>query len=126
MSGELDMTAITSDRRAMTGTSALHGHQLEGNMARAAAAEGVGTFVLVLSIVSTVIAAALAQPVAGSPYSSVAVPLAGGIALAVLVASLGHVSGPTSIQRSRWDWPSTAASRQPLWQATCWLSLPAR
>ncbi len=87
------MTAITSDRRAMTGTSALHGHQLGGNMARAAAAEGVGTFVVVLSIVSTVIAAALAEPVAGSPYGSVAVPLAGGIALAVLVACLGHVSG---------------------------------
>jgi MIP family channel proteins len=77
----------------MTGTSALHGHQLAGNMARAAAAEAVGTFVLVLSIVSTVIAAALAEPVAGSPYSSVAVPLAGGIALTALVASLGHVSG---------------------------------
>ena len=46
-----------------------------------------------LTIISTVIGAALATPVAGVPYGSLAVPLAGGIALAIVVASLGHVSG---------------------------------
>lgn len=71
----------------------LHGHPLAANMATVAVAEAIGTFVLVLTIVSTVIGAALARPVAGAPYGSLAVPLAGGIALAIAVASLGHVSG---------------------------------
>ena len=62
-------------------------------MARAAVAEATGTFVLVLTIVSTVIAAALARPVAGAPYGSLAVPVAGGVALAALAVSLGPVSG---------------------------------
>jgi MIP family channel proteins len=71
----------------------LHGHQLEGNMARAAIAEAVGTFVLVLAITSAAVAATLARPLAGAPYGSLAVPAAGGLALAVLAASLGHISG---------------------------------
>ena len=71
----------------------LHGHPLASNMSRAALAETVGTFMLVLTIVSTAIGATLAKPVAGVPYGSLAVPLAGGIVLAVAVASLGHVSG---------------------------------
>jgi glycerol uptake facilitator-like aquaporin len=49
--------------------------------------------VLVLTIVSTVIAAALARPVAGAPYGSLAVPVAGGVALAALAVGLGSVSG---------------------------------
>jgi aquaporin Z/aquaporin NIP len=56
-------------------------------------AETVGTFVLVLTIIATAIAAGLAKPVAGAAYGSVAVPLAGGVALATVVAALGHVSG---------------------------------
>jgi MIP family channel proteins len=56
-------------------------------------AEALGTFVLVLAITSTAVAAALERPLAGAPYGSLAVPLAGGLALAVLTASLGHVSG---------------------------------
>lgn len=69
------------------------GHALEGNLARAAVAEALGTFVLTLAITSAAVAAVLARPLAGAPYSSIAVPIAGGLALAALAASLGHVSG---------------------------------
>jgi MIP family channel proteins len=71
----------------------LQGHPIGGNKIRTAAAEALGTFVLVLAITSTAVAAALAKPLAGAPYGSLAVPIAGGLALAVLAASLGHVSG---------------------------------
>jgi aquaporin Z/aquaporin NIP len=71
----------------------LHGHQLERNLARAVTAEAAGTFVLVLAITSTAVAASLSRPVAGTPYGSLAVPVAGGLALAIAVASLGHISG---------------------------------
>src|ERR1700733_5800027 len=73
--------------------SGLHGHRLEDSAARAAAAEFLGTFVLVLTIISTAIAAQLSKAIAGAPYDSLAVPLAGGFALVVVVASLGHLSG---------------------------------
>jgi glycerol uptake facilitator-like aquaporin len=72
----------------------LHGHQLERNLARAVTAEAIGTFVLVLAITSAAVAAALSRPVAGAPYGwSLAVPVAGGLALAIAVAGLGHISG---------------------------------
>ena len=71
----------------------LHGHQLERNLARAVTAEAAGTFVLVLAITSAAVAATLSRPVAGAPYGSLAVPVAGGLALASAVASLGHISG---------------------------------
>lgn len=89
-------TTLPSGRPAVESARAsgfLHGHQLERNMARAAAAEAVGTFVLVLAITSAAVAATLARPVAGAPYGSLAVPAAGGLALAILAASLGHISG---------------------------------
>ena len=71
----------------------LHGHRLEGNLAQAVTAEAIGTFVLVLAITSAAVAAALSRSVAGAPYGSLAVPVAGGLALAIAVASLGHISG---------------------------------
>ena len=71
----------------------LHGHQLERNLARAVTAEAAGTFVLVLAITSAAVAAALSWPVAGAPYGSLAVPVAGGLALAIGVAGLGHIFG---------------------------------
>jgi MIP family channel proteins len=80
----------TADRNAVV---LLHGHQLERNLARAVTAEAAGTFVLVLAITSTAVAAALSRPVAGAPYGSLAVPVAGGLALAIGVASVGHISG---------------------------------
>jgi MIP family channel proteins len=79
-----------------TGRSAvvlLHDHQLERSLARAVTAEAVGTFVLVLAITSTAVAASLSRPIAGAPYGSLAVPVAGGLALAIGVASAGHISG---------------------------------
>ncbi len=71
----------------------LHGHQLERNLARAVTAEAAGTFVLVLAITSTAVAATLSRPIAGTPYGSLAVPVAGGAALAIAVAGAGHISG---------------------------------
>jgi MIP family channel proteins len=71
----------------------LHGHQLERNLARAVTAEAAGTFVLVLAITSAAVAVTLSRPVAGPPYGSLAVPAAGGLALAIAVAATGHISG---------------------------------
>lgn len=74
-------------------TFLLYGHELKHNLPRAAAAEVVGTFILVLAITSAAVAATLARPVAGVPYGSLAVPVAAWLALTVLAASLGHISG---------------------------------
>jgi aquaporin Z/aquaporin NIP len=71
----------------------LYGQRPEINIARAAAAEAVGTFILVLAITSAAVAATLARPVAGVPYGSLAVPVAAWLALTILAASLGHISG---------------------------------
>jgi MIP family channel proteins len=88
------MTPRSAPRTAPSGTVVLlHGHQLERNLAHAVTAEAIGTFVLVLAITSAAVAAALSRPVAGPPYGSLAVPVAGGLALAIAVASLGHISG---------------------------------
>jgi MIP family channel proteins len=48
---------------------------------------------LVLTIACAVIGARLAMPIAGAPYGSLTVAVAGGLALAVTVAVLGPVSG---------------------------------
>jgi MIP family channel proteins len=84
-----------SGQRPAGGSAAmvLHGHQLERNLARAVTAEAVGTFVLVLAITSTAVAATLSRSVAGAPYGSLAVPVAGGLALGIGVAGAGHISG---------------------------------
>jgi MIP family channel proteins len=88
-------TSPGSGQRTATGSAVvfLHGHQLEGNLARAVTAEAAGAFVLVLAISSAAVAATLSRPVAGTPYGSLAVPVAGGLALAIAVAGLGHLSG---------------------------------
>ena len=52
----------------------LHGRQLELNLARAVTAEA-GTFVLVLAITSTAVAAALSRPLAGAPDGPWSCPL---------------------------------------------------
>jgi hypothetical protein len=74
-------------------TAGLHGHPLQDNMARAAVAETLGTFILVLTIITTVVAAGLSKSIAGPAYGSLAVAVAGGVSLALVVASLGHISG---------------------------------
>ena len=74
------MSPRSGQRIATSGDAVvlLHGHQLERNLARALIAEAAGTFVLVLAITSAAVAAALSRPVAGVPYGSLAVPVAGG------------------------------------------------
>jgi MIP family channel proteins len=89
-------TGAAKEDRTIDGgppATGLHGHPLEANMARASVAEAIGTFVLVLTILSTVVAATLSRSIAGAPYGSLAVPVAGGLALAIVVAALGHISG---------------------------------
>ena len=88
-------TGHGTDRRAARAVPAmrLHGHPVEGNLSRALVAEAVGTMILVLAITATAVAAALGRPIAGTPYGSLAVVAAGGLALAVIAAGLGPVSG---------------------------------
>jgi MIP family channel proteins len=71
----------------------LHGHPLAASLLPAATAEALGTLILVLTITVTAVAASLARPIAGAAYGSLAVPAAGGLALAALIVSLGPVSG---------------------------------
>jgi MIP family channel proteins len=79
--GGIGMATETA-RRSELG---LHGHELRSAFGRATIAEAVGTFVLVLAITGVV--------AAGTAYGGETVALAGGGALAVVVAALGPVSG---------------------------------
>lgn len=71
----------------------LHGCPLDGNLVRAATAEAVGTFFLVVVIACTAVAATLGRPITAAPYGSMALPIMAGMVLAALVAGLGPVSG---------------------------------
>ena len=72
----------------------LYGSQVTGNMLRSAVAEIVGTFILVFTGTAVATAAILEHSTAGPYfYDSLAVALAFGLALAVIVAAIGHVSG---------------------------------
>ena len=90
MSAALKQTQVDHASNYRVG---LHSHFLDGNVYRLAAAEFVGSFVLVLTIVATVLGASLNQPIAGSPFGSVAIAVAGGLGLSIGVAALGHISG---------------------------------
>ena len=90
MTMDVDSPPVKRDARTDFG---LHGHPFEANIARICAAETIGTFFLVLAIISTAIAATLDKAIAGAAYGSLAVPLAGGLTLAAAVAGLGPVSG---------------------------------
>ena len=59
----------------------------------AALAELVGTFILVFGGTAVAVGAILSRPTAGAAYDSLAVALAFGLALAAVVAAIGHVSG---------------------------------
>ncbi len=56
-------------------------------------AELVGTFILVFTGIAVAVAALLDRPTAGGAYDSLAIALAVGLALAAVVAAIGHVSG---------------------------------
>ena len=72
----------------------LYGSRIGSNMLGAAVAELVGTFVLVFTGTAVATAATLQRSTAGPAfYDSLAVALAFGVALAAVVAAIGHVSG---------------------------------
>jgi len=62
-------------------------------MARAATAEAVGTFLLVLVGTAVATAATLGKNTAGPAYDSLAIALSFGLVLTAIVAALGQVSG---------------------------------
>ena len=71
----------------------LYGSDTGTNIARAAVAEMVGTFILVFTGTAVAVAAIIGNTLVGDPFGSLSVPLAFGIVLVALVAALGHVSG---------------------------------
>ena len=72
----------------------LYGSQIDAShIIGAAVAELVGTFILVFGGTAVAVGAILSRPTAGPPYDSLAVALGFGLALAAVVAALGHVSG---------------------------------
>ena len=72
----------------------LYGSEIGGNVLGSALAELIGTFILVFTGCAVAVAAILQRPTAGPAfYDSLAVALAFGIALVVIVAAIGHVSG---------------------------------
>lgn len=71
----------------------LYGSEVSGNAARVGVAEAVGTFILVYAGTAVATGALLQRPTAGTPYDSLSIALAFGVALAAMAAALGHVSG---------------------------------
>jgi MIP family channel proteins len=72
----------------------LYGSQIDdSHLVGAGIAELVGTFILVYGGTAVAVGAILSRPTAGAAYDSLAVALAFGLALAIVVAALGHVSG---------------------------------
>lgn len=68
-------------------------HHQRGNMLRAAVAEAIGTFLLVLVGTAVATAAILGAETAGPSYDSLAIALSFGLVLTALVGALGHTSG---------------------------------
>lgn len=85
--GRAPQSAALGSQRAVT--AGLYGSEVGGNVVRAAAAEFVGTFLLVLAGTTVAAAATLNR---GS-YDGLAVALAFGLVLTALATALGHVSG---------------------------------
>ena len=76
-------------------SNGLYGSQVDSsNLMGSAVAELIGTFVLIYTGCAVAVAAILQRPTAGPIfYDSLAVALAFGLALVVIVAAIGHVSG---------------------------------
>jgi len=86
--------ALDEKEREQSGGGGLYGSQIDSShIVGAAIAELVGTFILVFGGTAVAVAAILARPTAGAAYDSLAVALAFGLALAAVVAAVGHVSG---------------------------------
>ena len=86
--------AIDEKEQEDSGSGGLYGSQIDAShIVGASIAELVGTFVLVFGGTAVAVGAILSRPTAGAAYDSLAVALAFGLALAVVVAAVGHVSG---------------------------------
>jgi MIP family channel proteins len=86
--------AIDEKEQEESGGGGLYGSQIDAShIVGAAIAELVGTFILVFGGTAVAVGAILARPTAGAAYDSLAVALAFGLALAAVVAAVGHVSG---------------------------------
>jgi MIP family channel proteins len=86
--------ALEEKEQDQQGGSGLYGSQIDAShLVGAAIAELVGTFILVFGGTAVAVGAILARPTAGPAYDSLAVALAFGLALAAVVAAIGHVSG---------------------------------
>ena len=86
--------ALDEKEQEESGGGGLYGSQIDAShIVGAAIAELVGTFILVFGGTAVAVGAILARPTAGPAYDSLAVALAFGLALAVVVAAIGHVSG---------------------------------
>jgi MIP family channel proteins len=86
--------AIEEKEQEESGSGGLYGSQIDAShLVGAAIAELVGTFILVFGGTAVAVAAILSRPTAGAAYDSLAVALAFGLALAAVVAAIGHVSG---------------------------------
>jgi MIP family channel proteins len=82
------------EREEKSDSGGLYGSQIDAShLVGAAIAELVGTFILVFGGTAVAVAAILSRPTAGGAYGSLAIALAFGLALAIVVASIGHVSG---------------------------------
>jgi MIP family channel proteins len=86
--------AMDEKEQEESGGGGLYGSQIDAShILGAAIAELVGTFILVFGGTAVAVGAILSRPTAGPPYDSLAVALAFGLALAAVVAAVGHVSG---------------------------------
>src|SRR5215207_2204060 len=82
------------EKEEESGGGGLYGSQIDAShMVGAAIAELVGTFILVFGGTAVAVGAILSRPTAGAAYDSLAIALAFGLALAAVVAAVGHVSG---------------------------------
>ena len=81
------------DREEELKGDGLYGSSTSDPIMPATLAELVGTFILVFGGTAVAVAAILSRPTAGAAYDSLAVALAFGLALAAVVAAVGHVSG---------------------------------
>jgi MIP family channel proteins len=86
--------ALEEKEQEQQGGGGLYGSQIDtSHLVGAAIAELVGTFILVFGGTAVAVGAILSRPTAGPAYDSLAVALAFGLALAAVVAAIGHVSG---------------------------------
>jgi MIP family channel proteins len=86
--------AMDEKEQEESGGGGLYGSQIDAShIVGAAIAELVGTFILVFGGTAVAVGAILSRPTAGAAYDSLAIALAFGLALAAVVAAIGHVSG---------------------------------